>query len=229
MKEVIAFLSELQQNNRREWFNANKERYLYVQARFNAFAEELIKGIASFDKHIVGLTAKDCTYRIYRDTRFSQDKTPYKCHMGAFVVPGGKKSGYAGYYFQVGATDGGFPNGNMLAAGHYCYEPKVLRILREDICNGEGDFDRTVRQAASFRLDASDMLRRNPAGFPADAPYPEYLRLRAYCLCCQPGRAFMSSDCLLEKVVEAFRTTRPFIEYVNRAVAFAKDEGCAGM
>lgn len=223
MKEVIAFLAELQQNNNRVWFNANKDRYLQAQARFNAFTEELIKGIAGFDKSITGLTAKDCIYRIYRDTRFSSDKTPYKCHMGAYINPGGKKSGYAGYYFQVGATDDGFPNGNMLASGDYCYDPKVMRILREDICNGEGDFDRIVKQAQPFQIDSSDMLKRNPTGFPADAPYPEYLRLKTYCLVYQPGRTFMYSDRLLEEVTEMFRITQPFIEYVNRAIAFTKE------
>lgn len=223
MKEVIAFLSQLQQNNNREWFNEHKNEFLQVQARFNDFIEKLIKGIAGFDENISGLTVKDCTYRIYRDTRFSSDKTPYKCHMGAFINPGGKKSGYAGYYFQVGATDEGFPNGNMLASGDYCFEPAVMKILREDICNGEGDFDRIVKQAKPFQIDSSEMLKRNPSGFPADAPYPEYLRLKTFCLTYQPGRSFMYSDHLLEELIELFRPTRPFIEYINRAIYFTRE------
>ncbi len=223
MKEVIAFLSQLQQNNNREWFNEHKNEFLQVQARFNDFIEKLIKGIAGFDENISGLTVKDCTYRIYRDTRFSSDKTPYKCHMGAFINPGGKKSGYAGYYFQVGATDEGFPNGNMLASGDYCFEPAVMKILREDICNGEGDFDRIVKQAKPFQIDSSEMLKRNPSGFPADAPYPEYLRLKTFCLTYQPGRSFMYSDHLLEELIELFRPTQPFIEYINRAIAFTRE------
>lgn len=223
MKEVIAFLSQLQQNNNREWFNEHKNEFLQVQARFNDFIEKLIKGIAGFDENISGLTVKDCTYRIYRDTRFSSDKTPYKCHMGAFINPGGKRSGYAGYYFQVGATDEGFPNGNMLASGDYCFEPAVMKILREDICNGEGDFDRIVKQAKPFQIDSSEMLKRNPSGFPADAPYPEYLRLKTFCLTYQPGRSFMYSDHLLEELIELFRPTQPFIEYINRAIAFTRE------
>lgn len=223
MKEVIAFLSQLQQNNNREWFNEHKNEFLQVQARFNDFIEKLIKGIAGFDENISGMTVKDCTYRIYRDTRFSSDKTPYKCHMGAFINPGGKKSGYAGYYFQVGATDEGFPNGNMLASGDYCFEPAVMKILREDICNGEGDFDRIVKQAKPFQIDSSEMLKRNPSGFPADAPYPEYLRLKTFCLTYQPGRSFMYSDHLLEELIELFRPTQPFIEYINRAIAFTRE------
>ncbi len=213
----------MQQNNNRVWFNEHKGEFLQVQARFHEFVEQLIARIAQFDESVSGLGAKDCTYRIYRDTRFSSDKTPYKCHLGAYINPGGKKSGYAGYYFQVGATDEGFPDGNMLASGDYCYDPKALRILREDICNGEGDFDRIVKQARPFVLDSSDSLKRNPAGFPSDAPYPEYIRLKAPCLVYQPGQAFMYSDHLLDEVSELFRLTQPFIGYVNRAIAFANE------
>ncbi len=223
MKDVIAFLSALQQNNNRPWFNAHKNEYLQAQEYFNTFVEELIKGIAGFDESITGLAAKECTYRIYRDTRFSEDKTPYKCHMGAYINHGGKKSGYAGYYFQVGSTDDGYPNGNLLAAGNYCYEQAVMRVLREDICNGEGDFDNIVKQAQPFQIDSSDMLKRNPAGFPADAPYLEYIRLKTFCLVYKPGRTFMYSDHLLENVIEAFRSTKPFIKYINRAISFLRE------
>lgn len=90
MKDIITFLRELQQNNNREWFMANKPRYTALQIQFNNFVDELIGEISRFDDTVTGLTAKDCTYRIYRDVRFSADKSPYKTHMGAFICPGGK-------------------------------------------------------------------------------------------------------------------------------------------
>ena len=102
MKEIIEFLSRLEKNNNREWFHEHKSDYLAAQEKFNGFTEKLIAGIAGFDESVSGLTAKECTYRIYRDTRLSPDKRPYKCHMGAFICPGGKKSGFSGYYFQIG-------------------------------------------------------------------------------------------------------------------------------
>ena len=67
------------------------------------------------------------------------------------------------------------------------------------------------------------MLKRNPSGFPADAPYPEYLRLKTFCLTYQPGRSFMYSDHLLEELIELFRPTQPFLEYINRAIAFTRE------
>ena len=136
MKEIITFLQELQHNNNREWFTANKARYVAAQTRFNSFVDELIGEICRFDDSVLGLTAKDCTYRIYRDVRFSADKSPYKTHMGAFICPGGKKSGYSGYYFHIGTGGDGYPYGHMLATGDYCHDPKALQIIREDIAGG---------------------------------------------------------------------------------------------
>lgn len=224
MKEVIDFLASLERNNNREWFNSHKEEYRKAQDRFDAFTERLIVGIASFDRRIKDLSARDCTYRIYRDTRFSQDKSPYKLHIGAFICPGGKKSGYAGYYLQVGPEENGYPCGNMLAAGHYMLEPGVIRILREDISNGDGDFEQTLRQAsAMFRLDDEGKLKRVPRGYSPDATYAGYLKYRTYCLTASPGKAFMLREDMLEQAIEAFRSTYPFIEYLNRAIEYTHE------
>ena len=160
MKEVIAYLRDLSQHNNREWFVANKQRYTEAQARFNAIVEKVIMGIAQFDPSVANLTAKDCTYRIYRDVRFSKDKSPYKTHMGAYICPGGKKSGFSGYYFHVGIGGEGYPAAHMLAVGDYICDPKVLKILREDICYGEGDFADILKNKVSpeFWLDESSVL-----------------------------------------------------------------------
>ncbi len=225
MKQIINFLRQLQANNNREWFQAHKDEYLTQQARFHALVEEVIREISAFDGDVAGLTPKDCTYRIYRDTRFSADKSPYKCHFGAFIVKGGKKSGYSGYYFHIG-TGGAeeYPYGHMLAAGDYCCEPEVLKILREDICNGEGDFEATLKQAdASFYLDKEGALKRNPKGFPLDSPYSEYLRLKNFCLVSSIDDAFLEAPDLAKRIAEKFATTKPFLDYINRAIAFARE------
>ena len=90
MKEILEFLRDLENNNNREWFNSNKERYQKVLKTWYAFCESLIKEIGRFDEDIAPLTIKDCTYRIYRDTRFSKDKSPYKTHFGVFLAKGGQ-------------------------------------------------------------------------------------------------------------------------------------------
>ena len=225
MKAIITYLRQLQANNNREWFNAHKDEFLKSQARFHQLVEEVIKEIAAYDPDVVGLTAKDCTYRIYRDVRFSADKSPYKCHFGAFIAKGGKKAGNAGYYFHI-STGGGdcYPYCHMLAAGDYCYEPEVMKILREDICYGEGDFDRIVKQAdADFKLDTEGALKRNPKGFPADAPYSEYLRLKFYCLTAMPDDSFWEGKDLAKRIANKFASTKPFLDYINRAIDFARE------
>ena len=226
MKEVIDFLKDLQCNNNREWFVANKPRYVAATHRFNAIVDELIQEIARYDSTVTGLTAKDCTYRIYRDVRFSADKSPYKTHMGAFICRGGKKSGYSGYYFHIGTGGDGYPYGHMLATGDYCCDSKVLQVLREDIVGGGGDFDRIVRSVEpTFVLDREGALKRNPKGFEQEMKYVEYLRLKSFCLLHTPTDAFVCADNLAARVAELFRATQPFLHYINRAIAYVREEG----
>ena len=94
MQELLLFLSDLHDNNNREWFEANKQRYRQALATHQANVARLIELIARFDPAVEGLSVAESTYRIYRDTRFSKDKTPYKDFFSAFIVRGGKRSGY---------------------------------------------------------------------------------------------------------------------------------------
>ncbi len=221
MKEILAFLNELAQNNDRVWFNAHKAEYQDLAARFSDFSAELIEGIRSFDDTIGPLTPKDCTYRIYRDIRFSKDKSPYKTHMGVYINRGGKKSGYSGYYFHVGAKG----TGNMVAVGDICCPPDVLKILREDIQLGGGDF-RKILSSVDHRLviDETDALKRVPAPFPADSPDASYFKLKYFCLYHEPDNRFVTSKDLTRRLLEIFQSGKPFLDYVNRAVEYVKEE-----
>ena len=122
MKEILDFLSELHDNNNREWFEANKERYRRVLKQHNTNVEHLIELIAAFDNSVEGLKVADCTYRIYRDTRFSKDKTPYKDFFSVFVARGGKRSGYGGYYLHISPKGHTWGEGSFLAAGNVAPE-----------------------------------------------------------------------------------------------------------
>jgi len=138
MKTILVFLTQIKENNNKAWFDAHKSEYLEANAVFNTFIEKLIVGISNFDPSIKGLTVKDCTYRFYRDTRFSTNKMPYKTHFGAYICPKGKKSGYAGYYFHIEPKRSDFLNGNLLCTGLYGPEPNILKSIREEIfLNGE--------------------------------------------------------------------------------------------
>lgn len=227
MNEILQFLRDLNQNNNREWFHANKARYTESQTRWNAFCEELIREVGKFDPNIAPLTLRDCTYRIYRDTRFSKDKSPYKTHFGVFLAKGGKKSMHAGYYFHVGTGQGtSYPHIHMLAAGNYCYDKHAIDLLREDISDGWDEFQHDVLAKADkrFEVDWSDALKRVPKPYDATAPYADWMRLKAHCLNAYVDDAFILADDLAQRVAALFRTTQPFIDYINRAVDYAAEE-----
>ncbi len=227
MKNILDFLSELRLNNNKEWFDANKSRYKAMQEEFNAFTEKLIESISTFDKSITGLTVKDCTYRIYRDIRFSPNKDPYKTHMGAYICPKGKKSGYAGYYFHIEPQDANYIGGNLLATGVHCPEPKVIQSIREEIFdNGQG-FDKSIEKAKrlGFALDESTKLKNVPKEFPKDYIFGEYLKLKEFSLMqFFPAEILLDEKQLLDFTITRFKGCADFNHILNRAVDYAYEE-----
>ena len=101
MKNVIPFLQDLKENNNREWFQDNNQRYQLAKDEFETFIADLLPRMADLDTELSGLEPKQCIFRIYRDVRFSKNKSPYKTNMGAAITRGGRKSHFATYYFHV--------------------------------------------------------------------------------------------------------------------------------
>ena len=220
MEQILEFLEQLRQNNNKFWFDAHRAEYLQAKNTFNEIAVRLIQGIRKFDPSIGPLTIQDCSFRINRDIRFSKDKSPYKTHFGLFVCPGGKKSGFSGYYFHVTPENGDSQfEVPLLAAVDYICDPKVLRILREDIELGGDEFDSIVKSAGRrWYLDKSQSLKRVPQGFTAGGPNDEYLKLRNFCLMTVLDREFLTSPDLVDNLLKLFKKTKPFVAYVNRAI-----------
>lgn len=226
MRTVLDFLSDLRANNNREWFAANKGRYKEAEAIFNAFAEMLIAAVGEFDETIRGLTLRDCTYRIYRDTRFSHDKTPYKTHFGLYMCPGGKKSGNGGYYFHVEPSGGGMIGSHMLDVGIYMPEPTVLKSVRDEIFDNGDEVLREMGIAAKagFELDRSNSLKRTPVGYPIGSKWDEYLKLKDFHLSKTAGDDYLLAPGLVERAAADFRTAHGFMALMGRAARFAKEE-----
>lgn len=223
MKEVLSFLADLHDNNCREWFEANKGRYREALATHHANVERLIGLISRFDPTIEGLKVSDATYRIYRDTRFSKDKTPYKDFMSTFIVRGGKRSGYGGYYLHISPKGNTWGEGSFLAAGNVCPEPHILRSLREEI---EDNAELMVEniERSGFTMDCSNALKRTPRGFSV-APEHEYLlRQRELCLSKSLDSSWFMHDDWVERTADMFERCKPFLEQMNRAIEYAKEE-----
>jgi len=224
MEEILDFLSRLDDNNDREWFDAHRKEWVHVKTRVAGLAEALIEGIASFDPSVRGLRVQDCTYRIARDTRFSADKSPYKNWIGIFVAPHGKKSGYAGYYFHIAPKSDRLVGEHMLISGLYCPEPIVLRSVREEILDNGVGMVSAIEAAAGFRLNTNNKLKRAPTGFPADHKFVELLKHKDWCIEKPIDERFLLADDLVGRIVAEFRRTHPFIELLNRAVQYAYEE-----
>ncbi|MCQ2195320.1 MAG: DUF2461 domain-containing protein [Paludibacteraceae bacterium] len=226
MKSVINFLRQLYGNNCTEWFHAHRPEYEAARDRFNQFATKLLAELIKMDDSLAGLELKDCTYRINRDIRFSADKSPYKTHFCLFAAPGGKKSMKAGYYFHLSVGGDDYPDANMIAVGNYCYDKRVVEIVREDMEDEGEKFDAFVRTASEdgLELDYHNSLKKVPKAF-ADSPYKDYARLKSYCL-----QRFMSpsevedADALLARLVAICRKNKPFVEYITKVVDYTMEE-----
>lgn len=223
VNNILEFLAELQQNNNREWFNAHKTCYLAVKSQFEQCAEQLIGRLCDCDKSLGALTLADCTYRIYRDIRFSPDKLPYKTHMGVYVCPGGKKSGYSGYYFHFEPYSQ--QTGCLMAVGMDCPESKIIRSIREEIIDNTDAVRGAIARAEGWRLSTDyGVLTRLPKGFEQYAECGDLLRLKNFMLEQHLDAALFSSDDWIDRVVERFTRCREFNDIVNRAVRYAFEE-----
>lgn len=142
-QDFIDFFAELEANNNREWFTANKSRFeKNVQKPFEKLVTDLIDRFQVIEPSIV-LTAKDAIFRIYKDIRFSADKTPYKNHMSALIAPGGRKGMHSiGAYLELSAHHA------RLYGGLYAPEKPTLQKVREHIAAKLSEFDRLLHDKA---------------------------------------------------------------------------------
>ena len=223
MKDVMTFLNGVLMNNNRPWFQENKDLYLKAQERINNMTVELIEGISKFDSSVKNLCVSDCTYRIYRDIRFSPDKRPYKTHMGIYVCPNGKKSGLAGYYLHFEGEDAEYLGCNGLFTGLWNPDKNALKNIREDICYDGAAFEKAIEKAKNFTLDTSCSLSKTPKDFPKDSPYDYLLRLKQYNLVQTLPEGMLYSDKLIEWALEEFKTSLEFNQLLNRAVMFSEE------
>ncbi len=215
-RNILDFLSELGKHNNREWFAENKNKYQLALSDFEKIVDYLIAQISLFDKDIVGLQAKDCTFRIYRDVRFSHDKSPYKNYFGAYIsANGGRKSERAGYYVHIEL-------GNcMLTGGLYMPQPEVLKAVRQAVYDNIEEFKEIVEAPAFaqlFTVGEVDKLKTIPRGFPKDFSDAEYLKQKHYTFSHMVKDDFWISDNCLEKAVEVFKTMYPGNRFLNYTV-----------
>lgn len=212
---IFRFLKEISANNNREWFNANRDLYEEARSEFEDLISAAITRISLFDDSIRNVQAKDCTYRIYRDTRFSQDKTPYKNHFGGYINAHGKKSFHCGYYIHLE------PGNCLLAGGGYCLPPKMLKAVRQAVYDNMDEYRKIVEDPAFkqyFPVIGESFLKTAPQGFPRDYEYLQYLKCKDYsCFNSQPDSLFTSPE-MLDRMEEVFRQLKRLSDFLNYTI-----------
>jgi len=212
MKEIINFLSDLKKNNNRDWFNAHRDRYETIRQRFLTLTEILINELRQFDDDIPALSSKECMFRIFRDTRFSADKQPYKTNFGSVISPGGRKSFYAGYYFHVQ------PGESFIAGGVYIPPSEALKAIRQEIYENPEEFIEIIEEEQFKNLFGSiwgEQLKTAPRGFPKDWEHIDLLRYKSYVVSHNVKNEFLFSDDLIERTIKVCKVMYPLNRYLN--------------
>jgi uncharacterized protein (TIGR02453 family) len=213
--EILSFLSALEKNNNREWFEKNKSVYLSAKNSFDDFVLTLIQVAKSIDPDIGSLEPKNCTYRIYRDVRFSKEKTPFKTNFGAYISKGGKNSEWAGYYLHIDPSD------SFIAGGKYQPEGPALKAIREAIFYEPENF-RAIIDKPSFKKHFAgimgETLKTAPQGYPKDHPDIDLLKYKGYAVFQPLSIQDLKSPDLLKEITSAWKELKVFNDFLNRAM-----------
>lgn len=218
--ETLSFLRRLKKNNRREWFNARRDEYeTTVRRPMIAVIERLAVDMRKFAPELV-VHPKHSMYRIYRDTRFSANKAPYKTHVAAlFPCRGLPKHEGAGLYFHVS------PDEVWAGGGMYAPQAPQLHTVREHIAANAGRL-RAIIESPTFKRATDglegEQLQRVPRGFAKDHEAAQYLKYRQFLAGRQLPAAFATSPTFYNRLVALFRQIAPLIRFLNEPLVGSK-------
>lgn len=211
-KATIDFIADLRRNNKRDWFQENKGRYEAARKDYIAFLDELLPAVAAFEPVAAGQQGKDLLFRIYRDVRFSLNKSPYKDHFGAYLAEGGRKSINPGYYLHLTSQ-----NESFIAAGLWMPPAAPLKAVRQEIDYNLAEFDAIIRNpdfAGFFGEVRGEKLKTTPKGYDAGNPALPYLRHKSWMVSRPLPEALITSDALFDEVIRAIELAQPFVDFL---------------
>jgi uncharacterized protein (TIGR02453 family) len=213
-KSTLDFLTAIKCNNNREWFIGNRPMYLEAKDNFETFVQNIINEIILFEPIMKGLEAKSCVFRINRDIRFSNDKSPYKSHFGAFIVQGGKQNGdkFAGYYFHIE------PGKSIMAGGAYTPPSPWLSAIREKISENPDEFIKIINTKDFIKYFGTidgEKLKTAPKGYPKDHPQLELLKFKSYLVVNEASDKMVLSNEFFNHVIKVFKAMKPLNDFLN--------------
>jgi len=219
---TVDFLIKLRENNNRNWFNENKSAYEDALKEYKASATQVIEQLSLIDPELMGLDIRDCLFRIYRDIRFSHDKTPYKNHFGAYLAKGGRKSMRAGYYFHIE------PGNSFLGGGIWKPDSKLLKHIRHDIVDNIEEFEEIIEKKSFnqyYSEFSGDRLKRNPVGFSPEFRRIDLIKLKQYSVVCPVSDELLLSNNWIEQVIQRYKEITPLCKFLNYGIdAFLEED-----
>jgi uncharacterized protein (TIGR02453 family) len=212
-KESIDFLKTLSKNNNRDWFNEHKEEYLRAQGNIIAFADALLVEMNKHDT-IETPSGKKSLFRIYKDVRFSKDKTPYNTHWsGAFKRATKKLRG--GYYFHIK------PGNSYLIGGFWGPSPDDMKRIRQDITSGHKHWKKVLADKLlqkTFGKLSGEQLSSAPRGYAKDDPAIDLLRYKQFLLKHEFTDKEVCSPDFVKNANDTFKKLRPFFNFMSEVL-----------
>ena len=213
--EGLRFLKRLKRNNNRDWFNSRKAEYEdFVKLPMQSLIMALRPHVQAFAPEI-DFNPKRSMFRIYRDTRFSNDKTPYKTHVAAVFHPRGHWQNSAGYYVHIE------PGAVYVGGGVYMPDSDQLRKIRKAI-DAEAETFLSIVDTARFKRQfdgiEGERLQRVPRGYPSDHPMAEWLKHKQFYTGVEWGERESISPKFTARITTVYKSLYPFIRFLNRAL-----------
>ncbi|OCB76489.1 DUF2461 domain-containing protein [Flavobacterium crassostreae] len=217
-KESVQFLDDLNANNNRDWFAANKKRYDVFKKDYQQLVAAFLDIMKPLDPSLEMLEVKNCTFRINRDIRFSKDKSPYKSHLGIWLSSGAKGKNRAGYYVHIerGAS--------FIAGGFYAPLPEDLKKIRKEIAFFYEDLETIIqdqtfqKEFGSFSRTDKSTLKNPPRGYDKDHPALDLLKLKSFEVLQEFDFTEITQKDFAANKCKKLILLQPLNEFLNRAV-----------
>jgi len=205
-KASLKFLADLSKNNNREWFSEHKPRYLMANDNAKALKSAIEAELNKIDE-----IEKSKLYRIYRDVRFSKDKTPYNPNFRmSFTRAGAHRRG--GYYLSIG------PRQVYVAAGFWAPESSDLKLIREHISADPKPLRKLLKSKKfvdTFGTLQGEQLKNSPRGFDKEHPDADLLKYKQYYVNRELPKALATDDRLVKEIVKTYKAVRPWFDYMT--------------
>jgi uncharacterized protein (TIGR02453 family) len=218
LSHVLKFLTSLAKNNNREWFEKNKPLYLQAKSNFDEFLCVLLTEFTKVDESLAALNPKKLSFRIYRDVRFSKDKSPYKINMGAGFSPGGKMEQEPGYYLHLQPG-----NKSFIAGGMYMPDAEKIGKIRQEIDYNSEKLQSILANKAFKKLfptlDDFDKLKTAPKGYAKDHPQLELLKHKSFIVSHSFSDEEVKDKKFLKQLTSVIKTLKPFKDFLVEAMA----------